>query len=313
MISAPDRDGEWDMTDITVCLVLFDPNLPLLEQVVSSARRSAIAAGVTAEFLFVENGRQSQDVLKVVSFDGARVLTNQLNEGFARAMNWAVSEAKGRYCLLLNPDAILDEQAVSELMHALQQSHAALVCPLMRSEGTIQIDAMTLWSSSTGRIMARNRKLRRLERAARSDSAIRVEKVSGGVLLALTSHLRDLGPFDERFFLYGEDADLSIRAAARGFALLAAPGAGVNHIGGESSARHGRLVEAARQDAALRLCAYHKPYLYSLAIRLEALFVTLLGMPFAGRSTSGSSRVRVARFPVIRQWGIHRDLERFSP
>ncbi len=305
--------GLRSVTGLTVCMVLFDPNVALLRQVISAARRAVRGAGLPCEFIFVQNGGHSLEVDKLTRFDGARVLTSGSNAGFGRAMNWAVAEAKTSYCLLLNPDATLDSGAVRALIDALPNERRALVSPVMRSSGRVQVDAMTLWYSSAGRVLTRARKRRAIEKRMASSAEVPVEKVSGGALAAHTDHLRDLGPFDDRFFLYGEDADLSIRAAAAGYELIACAQAGIEHVGGESAARHGHLVEAARQDAALRLAAYHRPYLVALALRIEALLVAWAGMTLGSRTTSGSSAVRMARLPVIRRWGVRRDVPRFSP
>ena len=63
-----------------------------------------------------------------------------------------------------------------------------------------------------------------------------VDIVSGCLLLAERGAWDRLGGFDERFFMYGEDFDLGIRAAQAGYRPMITPEAGITHVGGASSA-----------------------------------------------------------------------------
>jgi hypothetical protein len=130
---------------------------------------------------------------------------------------------------------------------------------------------------------------------------IPVKKVSGGALFGDTAALKSLGPFDESFFLYGEDVDLSLRARRSGLPLTLVPNARVLHDAGYSQRTHAPLVERARCDAALRLIHGRWGRVGALAGIAELLPVTLLGM-LKQNNSSHSARARAARFVELIRW-----------
>lgn len=297
---------------ISACIVLFDPHAEVLRASVEALVDSVDLAGEELEIVYVENGGKYGDQIPDVRARQVRIALDE-NMGFGYAMNRAVAAAAGDRVLLLNPDAVLAPEAIRHLLTTVRVGRRILASPLMESGGGLQIDAMTLWMSSVERLITRGRKRRRLRAAVETGSEVSVEKVSGGALFAFRHDLQELGPFDERFFLYGEDADLSLRARALGFELIVVSAARADHLGGESARRHGRLVEAARQDAALRLVAYHRPFPVALTLRVEALLAAVAGTVLGGRSTSPSAGARLVRLEEIRRWSLLRDAPRFDP
>lgn len=298
---------------ISVCVVLFNTEQNLLTRCLQAVEISCLRSGEQCEIVLVDNGSDRPLNIKPGTIP-IRIVRNELNLGFASAMNSAVRLADGEICFCLNPDTVLESEAIAELWTALRSrpGRTLLVGYLCKSDG-VQVDALTTWMSSFGRYFSRSRKRRAIEKSAELGSPFAVEKVSGGALFGERDHLVDLGPFDDRFFLYGEDVDLSFRAVRAGYQLFTVPKARVFHVGASSAESHGVLVEMARQDAAIRLTSYHAGYVMSLLLRLEACVVVFLGGLLGRRSTSASWRARAARLRVIRSWGFKRDLERFTP
>lgn len=300
------------MTDrvVTVAIVTFRTDFRLFEECVASARRSAERAGVEVEVLIADNS--GNDHFAELRESADRWIDMGGNAGFARASNNAIASARGEYVLLLNPDAALDVDALAQLLAAEERHPGALFCGWLTAYGRTQVDAYLRWWTSSGRFVRRGRYRKYLDTAA-ATALVPVEKVSGGALFGRRDLLRALGPFDDRYFLYSEDVDLSYRASRAGVPLYAVKGAKVSHQASSSQASHSALVESARTDAAIRLNSYHLPYLIALATRLELALITLLGLlPGLGRS-SGSRRVRIARFNQIAAWGLRREMPRFNP
>lgn len=166
------------------------------------------------------------------------------NGGFAAGVNIGASRADGRYILLLNPDAELTDGALPSLVHHLDtQPFVAAVGPQFISpNGDRQDSAFTypsllmswleffpwparlLHSPWNGRLISRD------------DQPITVDHPLGACMLVRRSAWRDVGPFDERFFLYCEEVDWCMRAKERGWLVSSLQEARVLHHGGASAA-----------------------------------------------------------------------------
>ena len=201
--------------------------------------------GERCELLFVDNHSTDGTVDAIGSVAPAsRVISLPQNIGFGRACNVGVRAAQSEVVCLLNPDSVV----VDDSLHALAELAAterALFAPLLLNEdGTPQISARPplggweaiLLSFWPGRLMPG--RLRRRCEPWRYEERLSVGWVSGACVVARTDVLLELGPFDEELFLYGEDADLSLRAWRAGVPVVSAGDlARVVHLGGRSGAR----------------------------------------------------------------------------
>lgn len=297
---------------LTVGVITFDTADALVDGCLASIAGSAAEVPGAVEVLLLDNGSTRPPAVVRAPAGRARVLREPRNLGFGAAANVLAREARGEHLLLLNPDARLRPGALAALLAAAAEHPGpALLTGWLVADGRVQVDAYRTWRTSTGRRRSTGAWRARLA-AAEHGPVLAVDKVCGGALLGRTELLRALGPFDEAFFLYGEDADLSLRAAADGVATLLVPAAVVDHAAASSMGAHAALVERARVDAALRLNARHAPrWLGSLA-RVELLAVTLAGAVAGGRSSAGR-RTRLARLRELARWRWHREAARFAP
>ncbi|WP_420453083.1 glycosyltransferase family 2 protein [Ilumatobacter sp.] len=183
-----------------------------------------------------------------------RVVESPGNVGFARAVNAAAHEATGHHLLLLNPDMVIRPGAVDALVdHSSAHPGAGLVGGrTLNPDGSVEPrscwDAPSLWSVfcfATG-----------LSTAFSSHPVLDPEAIGGwdrdtvrdvgvvtGCMLMATRDVWDrLGGFDERFWMYGEDLDLSLRARDLGFRPQITPDAEAVHYVGVSSSSDDRRV-----------------------------------------------------------------------
>lgn len=181
--------------------------------------------------------------------DRATVIWSEENIGFARGCNLAARRASGDRLLLLNPDAVVQEGCVDNLVEFLDaRPGAGLVGGrTMRPDGRVDPSSCwgrpTLWSTfcfavglSTafrGSRIFDPESLGTWER----DSVREVDIVTGCLLMTTRETWDRLGGFDEDFFMYGEDADLNLRAAGLGMRPAITPDAVVIHAVGASSGR----------------------------------------------------------------------------
>ncbi|MEP6981259.1 MAG: glycosyltransferase [Nakamurella sp.] len=305
--SAPPR------LQVSVCIVLFHTDEYLVEECLSSVERAATYAGCEAEIIVVDNSSDA-GLRGIFGTRARKWIWTPENLGFGTAANRACAVAEGTSMLLLNPDARLDETALLHLRNARESfgDEDVLLGGWLHHGDRVQIDAFLFWWTSLGRFLKRPQFAVQL--AAAADSALMsVEKVCGGALFGDTALLRGLGPFDERFFMYGEDADLSVRAANAGVKLFVVPPARVEHAAASSQQQFSALVERARADAAIRMSSYHRSRIAALAVRFDLLVVTIIGLlPGLGK-TSGSKPARIGRLCELGRWRLARDRPQLRP
>jgi GT2 family glycosyltransferase len=196
----------------------------------------------------------------------ARLIANTENVGFARGINQGLRLASAPVVLIMNPDCRLAEGAMSAMRSVLEAyPECAIVGPrILDPDGAVQGSARGDPDMFTG-LFGRTTWLRRLfpglpvsKRNVVIDvpgggAAVIVDWVSGACMLARRDALETVKGFDERYFLYWEDADLCRRLRQAGYHVRYLPAATAIHLVGHSSKR--------AQPAAIR--AFHdSAYLY---------------------------------------------------
>jgi len=179
-----------------------------------------------------------------------RIICNDGNRGFAAAQNQAIRESHGEWVLSLNPDILLSPNFVSELMAAAEAkpSVGSLAGKLLRwapgqpEERTRVVDSAGIW-------FARN--LRHFDRGAEEldrgqyDELAYVFGATGAAAMYRRRMIDDISInqefFDEDFFAYREDADLSWRAQLMGWECLYVPAAVAWHVRRVTPERRGQL------------------------------------------------------------------------
>jgi len=173
------------------------------------------------------------------------------NLGFARALALGAD-----YVLVVNSDVeVTNPHFLEELVARLEAAPAAGIAgPLVRlPDGSVQ-PTVERWPSVP--LAFRLALKRRLRRQAARKRAGRVPAVNGVCFLARRSVIEATGGFDERYFMYGEEADLAVRAKAAGSDTLFVPVESLVHRHAEGEMRG----ESARQIRVnfVRFCLDHR-------------------------------------------------------
>ncbi len=207
---------------------------------------NANRADVDMEVEVVDNA--SSDDTADRSRRHAWVTTTALDEnlGFAKANNQAMDRARGRAVLVLNPDTVVPPGALRACLDELwRDPSVGLLTPrLVDREGRLDRRCHrgfpTLWSSfcyftTLDRYLKGPRSRRYTMGHIPEDQAADVEAVSGAFMLMPADALRVVGSFDEQFFMYAEDIDLSLRFIEHGYRVRYWPGVDVVHVGAGSN------------------------------------------------------------------------------
>lgn len=177
-------------------------------------------------------------------FPGVELVVLEDNVGFARANNLGFERCRGEYVLLLNPDCFLEPDALRRLVaSARRRPEAGALGPRLHNpDGSLQRSAWPF--PRPARLLAEavllHRPLRRLGLIEdlgtwAHDEERAVDFLVGACLLLRRDALAEVCGFDERFWLYGEEADLCLRLARRGWKVVLVPDARALHVGGASS------------------------------------------------------------------------------
>jgi hypothetical protein len=204
---------------------------------------------------------------------GARVrlIENTVNVGFGCAVNQGLAATTAPLVLIMNPDCQLAPGALTTLEAELLSSvTCGVVGPrILDPDGSEQGNARGDPDMLTG-LFGRTSLLRRLlprlavsqrnivaRAVARDDTALTVDWLSGACMLARREALAAVRGFDERYFLYWEDADLCRRLRAHGYAVRYAPMATAVHRVGHSSRTARRSSIRAFHESAYLYYATH--------------------------------------------------------
>lgn len=210
-------------------------------------------AAVTWEAVVVDNASSDGSAAIVAEFaPRARLVRNERNVGFARGVNQGLGASSGPVVLIMNPDCRLVAGAFGPLHKVLKRREScAIVGPcILDPDGSVQGSARGDPDMVTG-LFGRSTFLRRLlpglgvskrnvvtdEPARGGKDSVIVDWLSGACMLARREALQTVDGFDERYFLYWEDADLCRRLRARGYHVRYVPEAVAVHRVGHSSRR----------------------------------------------------------------------------
>ena len=241
--------------------------LPWIEQCLDSVR------GV--ETVVVDHGSADGTVAFVRERFPEVAVVEEENRGLAYGWNTGLARTHGRYVLLLNADAWLDDGALVELVRfADAHPRAAVVAPRLRyPDGRLQRSVRgfpTLWRLATEFLYLR--KLAPRSHALNAfyagpvthDVPVEAEWIMGAVWLVRREAVDEVGVADDAFFLFSEETDWAWRFRAAGWQVWLDPAAGATHVYGGS---HGGRMAAQNLQSQLLFLRKHRGEAYARRAR----------------------------------------------
>lgn len=183
--------------------------------------------------VIIDNGSAKDEARQLKErFPAAKVVANGENQGFARACNAGVRiahEQGADFVLILNNDAVLRETTLSELTgHALAADDPGLWSPLILYSDSDRVWFGGGWYNLWLGLQGHRFKGKRLQDCQQA-MPVQTSCLTGCALFASVHTLLRLGPFDEDYFVYMEDFDLSFRARLEHLPIRVVPSALVEH------------------------------------------------------------------------------------
>jgi GT2 family glycosyltransferase len=234
---------------MTLSIIIVNHNVRcFLEQCLLSLRRAT--DGIGHEIVVVDNAsRDDSRSYLPQRFPEVRFLWNQGNIGFGRACNQGASLSGGEYILFLNPDTIVPEDCLRRCLEHLEAHPTAGALGVRMHDGSgryLRESKRSYPSPSTAflklsglsALFPGSRWVARYDLGDRDAYAnCRADVLAGAFMLVRRAAFTATGGFDERFFMYGEDIDLSWRFRQAGFENLYFAEAAILHFKGESNRR----------------------------------------------------------------------------
>jgi GT2 family glycosyltransferase len=219
---------------------------------------------VTVDVVLVDNGCTTDDVDVLELLDGVTVVRPGTNTGFAGGCNLGASAATGEYVALVNGDAVVEPTTIARLVEEASRPDVGIAVasirladnPVLLNAGANPIHVLGLsWS---GRMGEPETLTEPVETAGGSGACVVIPK----------SHWDALGGFDQEYFAYHEDTELSLRTWRKGLRVLYVPDAVAVH-----------RYEFSRHDFKLYLLERNRLMVVSTLWSTRAL--VLLAVPFA--------------------------------
>lgn len=192
------------------------------------------------------SGDQALQIL-ARQFPYVKVLANQENLGFSKACNQIIARLESEYVLLLNPDTLIQDNAISKLL-AFMESHSdcgAVGPKILNQDGSLQLACRRSFPTLAAaffrltylsKLFPRHKFFSRYNLTyADPDICLEVDALSGSCMMVRRQAIDQVGLLDEDIFMFGEDVDWCWRIKKAGWKVYYAPEAVIYHLHGASS------------------------------------------------------------------------------
>ncbi len=235
------------MRDIDISVIIVSYNVKtFLQHCVHTVQKAS--EGLNTEIFVVDNHSidGTSEMIRR-EFPDIRFTGNRENLGFGKANNQALKKSRGKYVLFLNPDTLIEENTLRVLMEHMDHDTRIGICgpKILNSDGSLQPACRRSFPApgvalpkllGLNRLFPKSRVFGKYNLTYRDpDESYPVDAVSGSFMFCRGDLVRELGGFDEDFFMYGEDLDLCRRVQLAGKSVYYIPATTIIHYKGESS------------------------------------------------------------------------------
>ncbi|HEX8707885.1 MAG TPA: glycosyltransferase family 2 protein [Pyrinomonadaceae bacterium] len=212
---------------------------------------------VSYEIIVVDNASTDGSLqwLRNCGVENLRLIENAENLGFGKGNNQAFAATDAPLLFLLNSDAEVRPGAIDTLIATITSGERIGVCGprLINPDGTLQASVWNNPVTPFEMIAGTLRLYKLLPRRLRGEMLLgyhwdhasrrEAQMLSGAALLVKKKMVTEVGGFDERFHMYGEDTEWCLRIVRSGWLMIFEPAATVMHHGGQSSSKRWNSLE----------------------------------------------------------------------
>lgn len=260
-----------------LCFVIVNWNGgQLLRRAIDSIKSNP--PSVSYEIVVVDNASTDESLPWLRSTELAQelhpvkltLIENSSNAGFGQANNQGFAATDAPLLFLLNSDAELRPQTCDKMIATLKSDDRIGACgpKLVNPDGSLQISVWRNPPTAWATLVSGFRLYKLIPKRLRGELLLAefwdhnrrrdVNMLSGAAILARRKMIDDVGGFDARFHMYGEDNEWCLRILRAGWRIVFEPDAVVMHHGGQSSQRRWTELEKLKvQTSALFLFQKH--------------------------------------------------------
>ena len=231
--------------NLSVIIVNYNVKL-FLEQCLCSVQKAIL--GMEAEIIVVDNNSVDNSIEYLTpKFPAVNFIANKENTGFAKACNQGLEQAKGSYILFLNPDTIVPEDCFTKCISFFEANKevGAIGIKMLDGSGNFLKESKRSFPSPStslyklfglAKLFPRSKIFSKYHLGyLKEDENNEVDVLAGAFMMIKKEVLDIVGGFDETFFMYGEDVDLSYRIQKAGYKNYYFADSSIIHFKGEST------------------------------------------------------------------------------
>jgi GT2 family glycosyltransferase len=195
-------------------------------------------SNISGEIIIIDNNSTDGTKKFIRKFkDNIVFIQNNTNLGFARANNIGSANAKGKFLLFLNPDTIISENLIENYIkfYYSKKNIGLLSCRMVDGRG----DFLPESKRNTPTKLIALKKIFNLNTGYYSELDTyefgKVDVLCGANIFVKKNKFNELGKFNEKYFMYGEDIELSVKSKLRGYENYYLGKNSIIHFKGESN------------------------------------------------------------------------------
>jgi GT2 family glycosyltransferase len=263
---------------VTLSIIIVNYNVKqLLENCLNTVSKAII--NIQAEVIVVDNASTDNSIEHLQPlFPQFRFIANTVNEGFAKANNRGLAVCQGKFVLFLNPDTLLPPDSLVKCIDFLE------IHPYAGALGVRMVDGKGAFLKESKRgfptplvslfkltgitgMFPRSPFFARYYLGHLAENRDHeVDVLSGAFMMVKKSVIERTGSFDERFFMYAEDIDLSYRIQHAGYKNFYFAGTTITHFKGGSTKKDLKYVRLFYKAMAQFSKKYYGRGFYSLLL-----------------------------------------------
>lgn len=235
--------------------------------------------------VFVVDNNSTDDSAEVIARDypWVHLINNIENLGFSKANNIAIRQSMGEYVLLLNPDTVVAEDTIRNVLTFMDEhpEAGAAGVKMHNADGTLAPESRraipTPWVAARKMLgFTRRYYMSHLS----WDEPGQIQVVSGAFFMVRRKALDQIGLLDEDFFMYGEDIDLSYRLLKGGWQNWYLPYSIIHYKGQSTKKSDFRYVHVFYQAMLIffRKHYSHLSFFFTLPVKCAIYFRASLAL-----------------------------------